>query len=619
MASTTRRCEDCHVTWDKQDDMAMNADDDGCARHVHMLVPRSLCCAYGSAIGLASFVGDLIALGNMHTKGNIGELAAVSFVSLVVALAFACQQGYQWVRFGGGTQEDEGVARLFACVMIVFNSQSQVALNHSTNSCLAHVLRASSLPGSAWTRSWAWVSAVGWLLRILLSCLFVPASWPCSKQHAYAQLSAFLSLVVICSSTAVMLGDLGFLDAHAHGMTSLVLCGITFLTNGVLHWLATSDGAGCRIAVPVLVVLTLGRVVRTFWIVGPSWWCMWNFGASLAVFMLAALATETPDLVCSTAPVFTWEPTVVKFLACGCLTEARQKIKDFLPTWRCAVLAHCLNSMLSLLIYGPLWADVQYLPDEGPHEWQSRRGGLAARQVGILVMSFVALYVSSSSLLTDRWREREGWTGTSWFRFLPIDRHFRSLVALKCGIACAKVDLLLSFSTGPAQHVGILTLQLISITTTAALASWNTIKMHSAALDTVGEFGDVFRFPAALLRISTLATIMWYVIVGVLLVVVAVSRAQSQRVPRYCNIFGVFVMVNVFWLVANNELVLLISSKLSSPRVFAALQSPTVLKAILAFIAVVQPYQMFCDFCDHVDEGGSDFVLLSAALALSAW
>uniref|UniRef100_A0A7S2PSV3 Uncharacterized protein n=1 Tax=Zooxanthella nutricula TaxID=1333877 RepID=A0A7S2PSV3_9DINO len=398
-----------------------------------------------------------------------------------------------------------------------------------------------------------------------------------------------------------------------------LLAAVTF------EWLATRDGTGCRVVAPYLAMLTVYRASLVYRHATHVSWDgrpIGAVGAGLAAMVLAILASEAPDRVCSASPMFMYTPSVVKALRCSSLAGVRQWLKATLPSWRASHVMYCLNALMSVLIYGPLWSRMytHFTMESGLEleraMWRTTVVDVRTRRIMTVAMSCLAIVVGLASLLTDRWRERASWEGALFFRFVPIDRHFRTLVLLKCGVLATKIDLLLVRSGTEAHQPVHLVLQLISIATTAGLASWNTIKLHATALDLIGEFNDTFRSPASLLRATRLATVAWYCWTAVLLSIVATSDGLGDsHFLAVRDALGFYVWVNIFWLIASNELTLLISSKVSRPQVFEAVQSPTGLRAVLAYISIAAPLKVYCSVC-HPGWSGHG---ASLWLPLSLW
>eukprot|EP00449_Zooxanthella_nutricula_P046708 CAMPEP_0198609074 /NCGR_PEP_ID=MMETSP1462-20131121/156211_1 /TAXON_ID=1333877 /ORGANISM="Brandtodinium nutriculum, Strain RCC3387" /LENGTH=804 /DNA_ID=CAMNT_0044340879 /DNA_START=80 /DNA_END=2495 /DNA_ORIENTATION=+ len=439
----------------------------------------------------------------MHQRGELGLLSSPNVLSLFGALSFACYQARQLLRRRKCRPEDFAIGSIsaFMAVLNLKSIASQRAPHRPLYLCPAIDHRGSSLPNA----NLAGIMAVGWLLHLWLPKLFLPTSWPASWRHACAQLSVLLSSVACCLCAADMISDrpqVEYFFAAGIGIYPTLVYGLSLLAAATFQWLATGDGTGCRVVAPYLAMMTVYRASLLYGHVRWDGRPIGAVGAGLAAMVLAILASEAPDRVCSASPMFMYTPSVVKALRCSSLAGVRQWLKETLPSWRASHVVYCLNAMLSVLIYGPLWSRMyaQFTMESERSMWRTTMVDVRTRRMMTVAMSCLAIMVGLASLFADRWRERVNWEGVSCFRFVPTDRHFRTLVVLKCGVLATKIDLLLVRSGAEAHQPMLLVLQLISIATTAGVASWNTIKLHATALDLIGEFNDTFRSPASLLR-----------------------------------------------------------------------------------------------------------------------
>jgi len=600
-------------------------DDAFAEQGIRMLMPSTLCHAYGVIFGSPSVCVGCIALGNMHQRGELGLRSSPNVFSPLGALALVCYHARQLVRRRKCRPENIAIG-LISAFMALMNLESIVSQRAAPHRplylCPALDLWGKNLPSA----NWAGVMAVGWLLHLWLPKLFLPTSWPASWHHACAQLSVALSWTACCLCVADMISDRPQVEhfcAAGLGIYPTLVCGMSLLAAVTFEWLATRDGTGCRVVAPYLAMLTVYRASLVYRHATHVSWDgrpIGAVGAGLAAMVLAILASEAPDRVCSASPMFMYTPSVVKALRCSSLAGVRQWLKETLPSWRASHVVYCLNAMLSVLIYGPLWSRMyaQFTMESERSMWRTTMVDVRTRRMMTVAMSCLAIMVGLASLFADRWRERVNWEGVSCFRFVPTDRHFRTLVVLKCGVLATKIDLLLVRSGAEAHQPMLLVLQLISIATTAGVASWNTIKLHATALDLIGEFNDTFRSPASLLRATRLATVAWYCWTAVLLSIVATSDGLGHSYIRAVrDTLGFYVWVNMFWLIASNELTLLISSKVSRPQVFEAVQSPTGLRAVLAYIFVFAPWSVYCTVCHAGWSGHGGFLWLP--ISLSAW
>uniref|UniRef100_A0A7S2NBU2 Uncharacterized protein n=1 Tax=Zooxanthella nutricula TaxID=1333877 RepID=A0A7S2NBU2_9DINO len=236
----------------------------------------------------------------------------------------------------------------------------------------------------------------------------------------------------------------------------------------------------------------------------------------------------------------------------------------------------------------------------------------------IFGMALSSLCICVVSILSDRYKQQHMWQGNAFLHF-PRDTHFRCITAMKVGMVIVKIDFLMTYAK-PKDHGAATIMQVISIAFSLVCANWSIIGMLNAALDISHEFAGMFRYPVALWRSSIMCLVLWHSVTGLLLLLAVGDVIGIEKFvfgahipsPQDLSWLGVVLPLMSKWLYMGNELALVLSSRLSHPQVFAAVQSRQGIAIVATVGAIGTPMTMLCKtamwlfYCENRKVGVDD-------------
>eukprot|EP00449_Zooxanthella_nutricula_P022648 CAMPEP_0198524426 /NCGR_PEP_ID=MMETSP1462-20131121/22736_1 /TAXON_ID=1333877 /ORGANISM="Brandtodinium nutriculum, Strain RCC3387" /LENGTH=579 /DNA_ID=CAMNT_0044254153 /DNA_START=106 /DNA_END=1842 /DNA_ORIENTATION=+ len=328
------------------------------------------------------------------------------------------------------------------------------------------------------------------------------------------------------------------------------------------------------------------------------WACSALFACAV---VCGGIATHLPEEICSNSVLF--ERARSSNLTSGVCGTFRS-VKRYTKTWRGTLMMCAVNSTISAWVYRP-WTGQSYTDhyvSRLPHRGTFDTLHIASPETScciIFVLATLSFGTSVVSILSDRCRQDKKLQGGT-FPTLPMDRHFRGVTALKIGMIIVKTDFLMTYGNADAHEVPTI-LQVVSIALTVVCANWSVIRMLQSALDISHEFSGMFRYPVTLWRASITCLFVWHAMNAMLLLLAVFDVLDIEHVlgvaipsPQHVSWLGVLLPVGTQWLYMGNELALVLSSKVSNPRVFAAVQSRQGTVIVATCGAVGIPMTMIC-------------------------
>jgi len=369
-----------------------------------------------------------------------------------------------------------------------------------------------------------------------------------------------------------------------------------------LHFLERGDIHGCRaLLLPPLVCWSVPKELY-----GPTWLetgltePLENPGLGIAFWLVALIstlhvATATELRIRSTSPLYMAEKDAMS-IATGWRASYHQK-KMWLRTWRGANVIYLMNGMFSFVGYwssrekllGSMRGSLHDSYADGQGQWYE-----GDQIVSVTIyLSLACVFVAALNLLEDVL-----WGNNRWCMLLPFDRHFRLLTLLKAAMLWLKMELLIFTCQDCASPMGLgaLIFQITSIGITGAISVYSSVNLFSVARRILAFEAD-YRRPRLLWETS-LGCLVILTIVNSTMMVSKLFGTHSTllQVLHRKGCVGIILWLGqtfyVPFLCLGNEATLFISSKASSPQVFAGVRSTRGVFALSVLCAAKFPMEV---------------------------
>jgi len=457
-----------------------------------------------------------------------------------------------------------------------------------------------------------WYFAYAWTLVIFLQHLYIPMGLPASWRHTLGYVALWLNLglaAVICfyhtSAEANEGADhLGFLRDESQGILPL----LSLLMSETLHFLDTGDVHGCRalMLLPLLCWTVPKELYGADWLKVGLEHPMEQPSLAVTIWLVVLisvlhLATATELRIRSTSPLYKAEQE-----AAGTSTGLKARIKEgkmWLRTWRGANLVYLANGMFSLVGY---WSSRHQLLNsmrgslhdkyaDGQGQWYTGEAIVGTT----IYLSLACVIVAVLNFLED------GLLGNRrWCTLLPFDRHFRLLTLLKAALLWLKMELLI-FTCQECDSplsTGTMIFQIVSIGITCAVSVSSSVSLFSIARK-IMAFESDYRRPRRLWETS-LGCMVVITIVNSIMMISKLWGDESTllQVLHRKGCVGIILWLGqtyyVPFLCLGNEATLFISSKASSPQVFAGVRSTRGVFAFSVLCAAKFPMEVLVNLVE---------------------
>lgn len=565
------------------------------------MLPDSFIRMYSFVVCLLNLLVILVTSIHMYLIGGLTQLLLVTFALLLALVLYLASLFTSW--------RTSSIVSLWSLQFIIVNATMSCIMHPNALHChqdrpaddfvpkLRFVARRGDVPMYL---TWAW------LFLTFLRCFRLPKVPPSTRVEISICICLTFCMAQIIICPILLLKEtscfkMGFATANFSIGCLMV---VPVMINEMTHFLRTGDGTGCRALLLVPVAFTVTRFVglarlgllekETCLVMALA------FGTTVSLHV----ATSVREDVCSSSPLYVKNHTREN----SRFTDRLHDWTERLRTWRAINLAYMVNATVSLFVYGFFWDNqgmrqVVNTTHTSMLALMPLHMGDGKRHLGretVLGLASISVLAVAANVLID-WSKVRGVRDGCWLAmFWPTDRHFRFLTVLKVNMLLAKVDMLLCQATtlkglgGPTKMEW---LQIFSIVSTFAMASLSVISMFGVALSVI-SFSDVFRFPRILWR-ATMASVLLLHACGAALLLTKDNAFLSLTVLD-TGWAGVLLGWGSVWFLAANEVALFLSSRVSWPRVFAALQSPRGVRALVTYIAITLPMSLLVSLMDFI-------------------
>lgn len=520
---------------------------------VHSTLPLCkvvpLQASYALIFLLSLFHGTLVILGGMHS------------ILIVSAFMPAIIIGLEFVQ---GFRTHEGFLDTWMIYLSVYFAESHQGANF--------------LPKQY---SWPTFLNWSWIVAFLVHNLWFPRTRPKTLHHVAACVAYLVSAAIVTYLAS----------GAAHPLGGALWGGLQYQPLIMLelrYFLESCDQHGCR----ALLVLPLLQA---------PYHCMEERYQTIFVLLVIQLifihvGTRNPlhQVHSSTSPMYVDQRYEDAHKSCV------RRAHLWLRTWRGKNYKFLLNAILAIVAFAASrgvatnWVDGHkgsntLIASQDPevHSDLHDLAKMAKSMFWILIsISTVCIVLCILNLAHDGWIDARklpvGFCGS--LVLPPMDRHFHVLTAMK-GMLCWLKITIVFYSVKMDKPLASMLLQIFSIAATMFLSCNSVLSLYSVAHQNVAKIQDSFSSPRVLFFSVILSLLILQTFNASILVCDVVLNSQYVKTTDVITFVGVYNVFSLPILLLGNELVLVLASKTTRPRVFDSCHSPRGVKALVTFCA----------------------------------